>query len=274
MAVIKSLGITAPEGAKLVYHDANVVDGTLLLHDFSNTGTLDGFNVASNAIVRDLARLSALKYGVDNRGYIQGDGVLTPGKGFSAENYIAGEAGMGVVIPSDILEYLASNQPNSVWWFYLRIGPSNAGGTLITTEDGGDYGVLDVRLTVSTSILGITPTFAGGNSQNLSNVLLGDNLIQIAMEFQGVGQPVKMYVNGQFYGNANNATGFSGGDSIRVGKPIQSTNGADIGVYRYGIEDLDVSGRTAEEVVQNDWDYVNALGEFEGITKRPYVDEY
>lgn len=271
--IIKSIGSTAPAGAKKLYRDALVENGTLLLYDFSNRGTLNNFSVSNGSPVFDLARESSIPLGVNAAAKVSSltDNNLTPGRGFTPQGY-TGAGGQGIIIPSEILDYLSSSQPNSILILWVRSSPSFAtAGRLITSfpPSSPATAFADIRITIAANQNG-TVVFGRGAGTAIST----NGLVQIAVEFRGVGQATRTYQNGQLLGNSGTADGFEGiAENLGIGK-MEGAAAAHAALYRMMIEDLSVSSRSALEVVQKDYNYVHALGEFEGIPQRPFVSTY
>jgi len=273
--IIKTTGTEAPAGAEKLYRDALVAPGTLLLHDFSNRGTLQNFSIGQGDPLYDLGRDTSIPLDVDNSTSMDYNTEdvsapeLTPGRGFSAEN-------LGVIPPEksflgfnlgrSLLEYLYTQQPNIVMIIWAR-NPGPSANPIVTSNssDGGGNGYpIRVNFSGGTSINASIAGAAGGPTS-----LPG--LIQYSVEYKGEGEPIRRYVNGQFEGEGSDAYLF--GDPSRdlvIGKDGPSPTGV---LYRWLIEDLDVSGRSAEDIVKKDWEYCTGTGEYEGLpTKRPFID--
>ena len=271
--VIKSLGTTAPQGAKKLYRDALVEEGSLFLVDFSNKGTLINFDITNGAPVFDLSREASNELGVNTQGsVITGDDLtLTEGKGFYPERNLPSGGGQGVFFGNSLHNYLEANQPKCVFIIWGRATDSG-GDQLVRSLVGSDPSGTNIRINANSGGA-IISTLAGASSVGVAVTTPVGNLFQVAIEFRGAGLPNKVYLNGTYLGEGtNNATGFVESSDLGIGK-IEPSNPNPV-VYRMLMEDLDVSGRTALEVVQKDYDYVHALGEFEGIEPRPFVDKF
>src|SRR5690625_189120 len=272
--VIKSLGTTAPEVAKKLYRDALVEEGSLFLVDFSNKGTLINFNTSVGSPVFDLSRESSNELGISTQGEIT-PGVetsLTEGRGVDFNNSESG-GDKGIIFSDSLLNYLESNQPHSILIVWLRLNTESdkVGTQVFRTVNGSDASVPNIRLNYQLPSIGPVISFGGASSFNQTLLTEPGDLVQIGIEFKGIGNPVSVYKNGSYLGESSSATGFAPATHWGIGKMEFSAISAAV-VYRTLIEDLDVSGRSGLEVMQKDYNYVNAIGEFEGIVKRPFVD--
>ena len=276
--IIKTTGTEAPAGAEKLYRDALVAPGTLLLHDFSNRGTLQNFSMEQGDPLYDLGRDTSIPLGVDNSTSMDYNTEdvsapeLTPGLGFSAENLGLNPSGntrlLGFNLGLSLLEYLHTEQPNTLLIVWAR-NPGDRPNPIVTSEssDGGGNGYP------------VRANFSGAVSLNLSlagaaggPIQLAGGLIQYGIEYKGEGNPVLRYVNGQLEGEgeAGHLFGTPSRDLL-IGK--EGTTDPTGVLYRWLIEDLDVSGRSAEDIVKKDWEYCTGTGEYEGLpTKRPFID--
>lgn len=276
--VIKSLGTQAPEGAERLYRDALVTKGSLLAVDFSNRGTLDNFDVASPVL--DLAREPAAELGVVNmiENTYDSDSELSQGRG--VQTYEGEEdpgATKGMVFSGGLLPYLYENQPNSIAILWARVNED------YRTEE--EVAIMSFDTNLSSGVNGtdfrsrLTETNRLTLSFGGSGIAGGDispsySLQQVAVEFRP-GETNRYFIDGVFRGETNDVTAFSNNTAFAFGPKIKAkAPAADAAIYRFLIEDLEQSGRTADEVVLKDYNYVHALGEFEGIPKRPFVDAY
>ena len=274
--VTQNLGATAPAGAKKAFGDALVEQGTIQLVDFSNGGTLIGGSVANGKPVNNLAALSAKEYGFLGHGAVVGSGMaLTPGKGFDATGGAAG-GGQGAFFSGSILNYLKANESDHkyllVFWIRAKQADFVAGG-IFRSLNGSTVTYNDVRANIS-AIKTISPTFGGGGNGTVAINASDGKAIQVGITFK-MGQAPEIFKDGIFLNNGTiSATGFSGiANQIGIGK-VETGPAPTAPVYRWLIEDLTVTGRSAEEVVRKDYDYSHAIGQFQGIQKRPWIDNY
>jgi len=275
--VIVNKNVTKGEGEKL-YMDALVSEGSLYLTDFSNLGALKQFNVKNNATVNNLAQGAAVELGVISNSYIstpKADSALTAKKGLTADGIIGGGA-YGLIIPN-VMDYLSKAEVQShniLFNIWLNTGTSGVARGFVRTWGGGtDWANTAFRCNIA--IAG-NPTFTIGGAVVQETALYpeANKIVQCSYLYQGVGQKIKVWINGVYKGEtAQLATGFNAaGKSIVIGKPeIPQTGNQEF--FRFSIEDLTVSGRDANAVVQKDYNYVNQLGEYsDKPTKRPYAN--
>lgn len=282
--ILKVDGEVAPVGAEVIFRDALVENGSLLLHDYSNRGTLDNFDLTKGA--NDLARESSLKLGIDNRAkfrynqLVVDKPVLSAGKGFrmtwlgrraSGDN---SERDFGFNLGRDLDNYLATNQPSKVLMIvWVRVDETIPLGGLFlgasTNKQGAthNYNLRGGSLDVGEVGLGI----GGYSMQNTGSV----NVMQLGVEYSGPNNKLTRWWNGTLRTNSNvlNAGEFGfPTEDFMIGSNLIGHDSNAI-IYRVLVEDLTVSGRTAEEVVVRDWDYCNGIGQFAGKpTKRPFID--
>lgn len=277
--VIKTKGTQAPAGSEKLFRDPLVSNGTLLLQDFSNRGTLYDFRLQNGDPVYDLSREVSVPKGVNNNTTIVHnsavDPALTPGKGFRVDN-LGNNPGsaqdLGINLGTSLLDYLEIVGPGAAAWFWVRIDQEKFGGAFLTsTGDGGGTG-FPLRLNITGS-RGMSVTFAGGHVILGADDFANDGLVQVAVEYKGEGQYLEWYKNGVKQTNTYEPTASFGNPTsdLVLGK-IDTLDKGGI-MYRWGVEDLNASGRTLGELVQKDWEYCNGIGEYVGLpTKRPFID--
>lgn len=274
--VTQNLGATAPAGAKKAFGDALVEQGTLQLVDFSNGGTLVGNSVADGKPVNNLAVLSAMEYGFIGHGSVVGNGMaLTPGKGFDATGGAAG-GGQGVFFQEAVLDYLKANESTNEYIFVFWTRAKSAdfvGGGLFRSLNGSTTSYTDIRANIS-SIKSISPVLGVGSNGSVLIDASDGMIIQVGITFK-MGEFPDIFKNGSFLNAGTvSATGFSGiSNQMGIGK-VETGPAPTAPIYRWLIEDLTVTGRTAEEVVRKDYDYVYGIGQYQGIIRRPFVDTY
>lgn len=281
--IIRVPKVKAPVGAEKLYRDALVSKGSLLLHDFSNKGTLENFSLALGAPVKDLSREASNPLSVVNSTTFNynADDVeepsLTAGKGLSLLNFGANSGGAnnyGVDIGTSLLNYLNVNQPRLLFTIWLRVlqDVGGSGGFVTSTSEDGGGNSYPLRVNKVEGGFSINLSMAGAaiGSQSIGE----NNLAQISCEYQGSGFPLRRFRDGMFQGLAGNAFTFGTPTSPLVFGKTDTIN-RNIVIYRYLIEDLSVSGRSADDVVQKDWEYCTGTGAFDGSpTKRPFIDNY
>ena len=276
--VIKTSKVKAPEGAQLLYRDALVSEGSLLLADFSNRGTLLDFSLTDRNPVKDLSRDVSEKLGIDNSVLFRSNNPsleLTEGYGLTFDQ-LGGNPGsadnLGIDYGTDLLNYLSSKTSGILVTFWARIqeGITQGGGIVSSTGDGGGNNFpLRIAVTITESTKRATLSVAG-TPYHVDGL---DNISQISVEYRGSGLNNRTFLNGFETGVTSDPAAEFGTplSSLVIGKPDQ-TNRAGV-IYRYLIEDLDISGRSADSVVKKDWEYCTGTGEYEGLpTKRPFID--
>lgn len=275
--VIKIAGFKSEGEGLTLYKDALVNEGSLLLHDYSNRGSLRNGSIKHGSPFYDLASdVSKDKLGIDNFGTMDFpdylDLELTDGGGipFNKINEFSSSTDQkGVDMGDDLPQYLYDNNPNLLAIYWGRVvGENSAGALFLSTGDSNDRN-LSLRIS-PTNYQGI---IAGGSSG--SNPV-SDNIIQYGVRYTGAEYNSK-FVNGVLSGSGTvPTTGFDENFSTlflgsRVSYPSNVATGFIL--YRVLIYDLDKSELTAEQIVKKDWEYCNGIGEFAGLpTKRPFID--
>lgn len=276
--VIKIAGFKSDGAETKIYGDALVNEGTLLLHDYSNTGCLRGFDVSNGAPVADLAALvSQDKLGIDNSSHMNTEGApseltLTPGRGIDLE-YLRSISNSsdhrGFDLGTDLPQYLYDNQPKTLLTFWVRA--RQAAGSIVFLSTGGPSFDFLLGAVSSASFQG---RVANGRSGSV-NVDAGYKLVQYSVEFNQVGSPPRVYANGIYLADGvANATGFDAGfEKLFIGSRFGTSLAVDAFLYRLMVVDLDASEYTAAEIVQKDWEYCTGTGQYAGLpTKRPFID--
>lgn len=279
--VLKTLTQQAPEGAEELRYHALANDGTLLLYDFSNTGSVSSSTLTNGDKVKDLGRQTSLPLGINNEGLVknfpEGVSTLTEGKGFTTDVEGVSGSGVGLGMGTEIMSYLASNKPNSVATITYRVptGTIVQGNVFIAHNSGGV--MVDQRnIQVVLGPYG-TLVFRFGNGSFASSDIAPHQgqLAQIAIEFREDGLPVRLFHNGQFLKekDENNPGGFIEPTYPTIGF-LRTGQSASAAVYMFSVTDLTKTDKTADEVVKETWDYANSQGKFSGMKKMPYVDTY
>lgn len=272
--VVKNKSLELTEGVKL-YRDALVSKGTLTLFDFSNRGTTVNGNVNNDAIIYNLGRDSdlMLSNGVINTP--QEINTLDAKKGFTTSGITSTVKGaFGINLNEDINNYIASN-PNKEFLFIIWLNQGTNQGVqknIVRTMNNNIYTSNDFRINANVNG-SITVTVAGTNNATPETLLtIGfDTIFQIAVHYKGVGNKCDYYENGVLKGSSSvNATAFTAGNYFSIGRPESTLSESNQSIYRFLIEDLTLSQRTAQTVVAKDFNYVNALDEYQGIEKRPF----
>lgn len=279
--VLKTLTQQAPEGAEELRYHALANDGTLLLYDFSNAGSVSSPTLTNGDKVQDLGRQSSLPLGINNEGLVknfpEGESGLTEGKGFTTDVPGVSGGGHGLGMSPEIMSYLATNKPNSVATITYRVptGTITQGNVFIAHNSIGGY-VEQKNIEVYMSPTGGLRFRFGNSSITTSDGSSPQGqLAQLAIEFRGDGLLGRMFKNGQFVKEAPelNPGGFVEPTYPTIGL-LRTGPSASIAVYMFSVTDLTKTDKTADEVVQETWDYANSQGKFSGMKKMPYVDTY
>lgn len=274
--VIKTKGTKAPEGSEKLFRDPLVAPGTVLLQDFSNRGTLYDFRLQNGDPVYDLSReVSEPKGIINNTTFLHNsdtDPELTPGKGFRVDNLgdnPGSQLDLGINLGKSALEYL-DDKSGVLLIMWVRQDPDGATGAFLTSEGDGGASGYPVRAILNAS-RNLVITLAGGTvaSEDLSD----GRLAQVGVEYRGSGIANLKYVNGEYVGEGPTLAGSFGTPITDLVLGMIDTIKRGAITYRWMIDVLSESGRTAEETVKKDWEYCNGIGEFAGKpTKRPFID--
>ncbi|MDR2274343.1 MAG: hypothetical protein LBF27_25775 [Sphingobacterium sp.] len=277
--VIKNQRDKSTTGEKL-RRDALVSDGTLMLLDFSNGGTTFEYNLSKG--IYDLARDAAFDLDVETNPVLKSKTVipdLTAGKGLpgislgatTVTDYTAG------LLIEDVSEYLYLKQPHALLFFWVRIDlsrPNIASSYIAKSQDGGTAGNISIQAPSSVNPY-VSVRFA--DKITAANLNIGSTYAQIGAEFINGTTANKLYVNGVFSANGTTVNGGflqpTGDKLVALGARGAAGVACPLNLYRIGIEDLDISGRTASEVMRKDWEYCTQTGEYlNKPTKRPFID--
>lgn len=280
--VIKIAGLFSGGESPVVYKDALVNEGTLLLHDYSNRGCLREFSIKHNSTFFDLASdVSKDKLGIDNEGFMDlpenPDIELTEGRGIpmnSIIKYASSVNPKGVNMGTDLTDYLYEEQPRLLALYWARASDEQTINSVFLSSGNQS----DRNIVLNTSASSFQGSLAGGSS---GSEPLGEGslkLVQYGVEFSGAGLNNRGFVNGNFKETGSIIpTGFiKETDGLLLGSRIsvpedRNTNTV---VYRLMIVDLDKAGMSAEEIVQKDWEYCTGTGQYAGLpTRRPFIDK-
>lgn len=277
--IIKIAGVSSGGDPVKMYGDALVNEGSLLAYDFSNKGCLTQERVDDGAPFYDLAReVSFKKLGIDNNSVMNLSGgntslELTSGKGIDygqlAVNSGSGSNYKGFDLGSDLLNYLNSEQPRLLAVYWARKSVSGNGAIyFLSSSDSPSNLNLEFRSTSSFHI-----RVAGGASGGVSPGV--GEIYQVAVEYNGDGQPMRRFVNGALSGEGSQLPGsFTPDfDTLILGSRFPRTDESNLVFYRGLVYDLNHSELTSEEIVAKDYNYCYGIGEFAGKpTKRPFID--
>lgn len=277
MALVIKIAGTQGGSAQKLYKDALVNEGTLLLHDFSNRGCLNDFDVSNGATVYDLASdVSKDKLGINNTSSMNLTGgtenlELTAGKGIdfkqiSVNCSLANPKGLDM--GADLLDYLYDNQPRTLAIFWARKTEDGTGSMLFLASGDETSQFINFRSTSSFHI-------RIANGSNGATIPAVGELYQIGVEFNQAGQPVRRFVNGLYSGEGiTTPTGYDTNYStLLLGARYPNSSSGNLVFYRHMIVDLSLTDMTSEEIVAKDYNYCYGIGEYAGLpTKRPFID--
>ncbi|HIX54671.1 MAG TPA: hypothetical protein H9853_06570 [Candidatus Sphingobacterium stercoripullorum] len=263
-------------GSEKLYRDALVADGTLLLVDFSNRGTLHGYSVAKGFPVRDLARESSEVLGIKNstRFNYEDSTHLSEGLGlwcgdWGSSGYNDGDP-YGVDFGKDLMEYIVANKEHEFLitvWVRVPSLTGFSGGRVIASM--GDVGGSGINLNITNQ--GIPNLFFGGIEGRFATIDPTTDVLQRSIHYRGTSNTMRNFTNGEFGRETLTNPNFEGDYSnLVLGR---NTGNPSVYMYRILVEDLTVSGRVADTVVKDDWDYNNGTGKYGYMEKRPFIDQ-
>ncbi|MGB7527707.1 hypothetical protein [Sphingobacterium cellulitidis] len=276
--VIKNTNEIADENSPIIYKDPLVTKGTLLCVDFSNGVTIKGGSLSKGLI--DLADDAAIEIGVQTNPMVMNptDMNITVDKGLSPFNIgFIGNSGFHRGINfSDITRYLYEKQPKALLTFWIKANMTSqdlSSSVMVVSEDASAQGNVFIQNPSNINPY-VSARFA--NKRSLANFNIGSNYTQISIEFTGTTTPNKVYVNGEYLQDGEDSVGGfiepTGNEVIGVGHRGAGGSNGSLTLYRIIIEDLTASERSAESVIIQDYNFVNALEEYEGIIKRPFAN--
>lgn len=264
------------DGSEKLYRDALVTDGSLLLVDFSNRGTLHGYSVSKGFPVRDLARESSEALGIKNstRFNYEDNTHLSEGLGlwfgdWGSSGYNDGEP-YGVDFGKDLMDYIVANKEHefliTIWVRVPNLTEFSGGRVIVSSGDVGGFGI---NLNITNQ--GIPNLSFGGIEGRFPVIDPTTDVVQRSIHYRGTSNTMRNFTNGVFGRETLTNPNFEGDySSLVLGRNISNV---DAYVYRILIEDLTVSGRVADTVVKDDWDYNNGTGKYGYMEKRPFIDE-
>lgn len=279
----KNADFSGVEGAEKYYYDALTTNGTVLLLDFSRKSTLPNNNLVNGSRINDLAiggtsLNNNTNFKVTSSGNADDD-FLVDGT-FLLRNVDGGEKDGGINLGRSIQNYLRTNDVKKalfIIWMYCpnTDSPFNASYPSIQSTTGesiGNQNLIRVYYPVSGAV---SISIAGVATQGFQYKNDTEQFRQVAVVYER-GQVLKTYrsaakVNSDSLDVNNNSWGVPDSDLV-IGNQTNDGINSTIRIGRILIEDLDKSGRNPVSVIQQDYDYVNAVGEYEGIEKRPYAN--
>lgn len=270
MALVLQTKETVGTGDKL-YRDALVSNGTLMMLDFSNRGTLHGFSLKRGFPIRDLSGFPDVNN--DTRIVNSSDLNISEGLGFPLHELDTGE-GSSINLGKDLLNYLHDNENNEfmfVFWLRRDGNVSGSTSTFINSSDDSNY-MIRSRISIDGSNRVITTTVGDAPvGVRITDEFNNGDIVQAAVHYRGVGEDAISFKNSQQHDTSTRpSAGFGVPESDLLIGRIES--GVPFNMYRIFMEDLTVSGRNAEDVIQEDWEYNNAIGKYSYMKKRPFID--
>lgn len=270
-------------GAEKYYLDALTTEGTLLLHDYSRGGCLPSKTLKNGVRVVDLAQggteLDNNSNFVVNSIAFKNDDYLESGA-MRMKNMMGDGLPGGVNLGTKIQEYLVDNNVQKllmILWAYVPYDPQSYERShpiiqASTSEDIGTGNLIRVYLNASWQL---TVTLAGVSARGVAVHNPDGVFNQVAVVYER-GEVLKTYrnnakVNSDSLEVNNNVWGEPDSDlivGVNANDGVVSRNK----LGRLLIEDLDRSGRDPVDVINMDYTYVNATGDFAGIEKRPYAN--
>ena len=285
--VFKNLNEEGDPNDEYLYKDVRVNKGTIFGLDFSNRGMLLNYDLSKG--ITDLAEDAPAhegittypEFGLGNNGIIpeltEKRGLPLIYAGNQPAEYTSGIRLQGVG------SYLFEKRPRTLYIIWV-------GWDLSLTE--GSKPTRAIRLGQSTGSLlhALTVNFAStigspalsvsiaGKSGTGNITVNGNNSSQIALEYVGENEPNRYWINGVYQGEGSASEGTFespvGDDILAIGGLFPSSSDFNNGIiYNSFLHDLDAAGMSAEALVEQDYNYVNELGSFEGTgCKRPYAN--
>lgn len=254
--VIKDNSSTA--GTELLLKDPLINDGSLFLADFSYNGFCKN-PIENGDIITDLTD--------KNKGVadLSAPSELTDGRGFVNKSM---DRNRGVDFGTGVFSHINNNLNSKYlcifWVRHTGVTPEQ-GDRLPFRCFGGDFTWQNLSLSLANSSgRGYSIYFLGASR---TGGTFGAGLIQTGLEVDLDTGEARVFYNGALSTSVPtpstglNTNGFNLGlgnfesSDARMGKPL----------YRAYIENLTLSGNTAEEVFKRDYDYIMSLGEFNGI---------
>lgn len=270
MAILFDLGITYPAGVgkKLEAH-AGLNNGSLILYDFSIPACIDPIAADINGAVnladeKCVALTGSSPYMRRRSGQSVALTERTPGGGFRMLSN-AGNSGVSIasaagvdVRPPGFDEYLyaggvQADQPDLLIMHYFRCELVGAAYNLAAHSSS----------TFANALFRIRMTTFGMEINSLT-VAPPAGLIQVAVAKDAIfmnGRKLAGYDPARYYAALNSFTSPTNANRMQIiwdgitGQPTQT-------IYRHVIEDLKVSGRTAQQAVTEDLDFVRRFAPY------------
>lgn len=268
---------SANPNAKPLLLDPLTVDGTILLLDFSRKSCVPN-SLKKGMQVNDLSKggseldndttFKVTSVANQNFDFIDNGSYLL--RNTSATN---GE-NTGIDLGQDIQNYLRTNNVQNavfIFWIY-QVANSANGFAMISSSTSDEIGTKNIIRILAQNTGNCVFTIAGAATNPVSISDSSTKHRQIAIIYKQ-GEPLTVYKSKSLHSYSANNAGTWGvpnsnlivGQNAGVDSNLSTTK-----LGRVLIEDLDRSGRTALDVINEDYDYVNALGKYAGIEPRPF----
>lgn len=266
-----------PNAVKFQF-DALATEGTLLCYDFARQSMAPS-GLTEGSVVRDLGRngntldndtiFKVTSTANQNFDFIDNGSYLL--RNTSATN---GE-NTGIDLGNKIQHYLKSNNvKNAIFivWIKNEASPFNTVPVIQSTTSEAIGSGHVIRLLIQ-STGNIIITLGGTSTKVISPSDGSGKHRQIAVVYE-FGKPLTVYKSAVIHSYSEKVAGAWGEPNSNL--IIGQNSGADgnlttASIGRIIIEDLDTSGRTALDVIKEDYDYVNGIGEYaDKGTMRPY----
>lgn len=283
--VFKNNNAVAPDGAPKIYPDRRVNDGTITMIEFSNQFSAVGGDL--NVGIRDLAANTLAREGIISHPKIgaswpqslkldEKSGLLMDG--LTNNDFY----GTGVRIEG-VSSYLYNKQPNVLMLLWVALNQydvDNVRSGRVLRAGTNKEAVFNMTV-VAPSTINPYISVSIGNKSGFVNQDIGFNQpTQLAVEFVDGSTENRLYMNGVFVGTGGAASGSflpttPANDFLSIGG-MTPTSGQHnpVTFYEHEMHDLSISGRTALDIVEENYNYVNGLGEFSQFlgVRRPYAN--
>ncbi|MGO3807796.1 MAG: hypothetical protein ACTJHT_16085 [Sphingobacterium sp.] len=264
MLVIKYNNLEYGAEAVPLYKDARTNQGTILALDFSSRTCVVGNGISSVNLPNDLSAMDIVNFGYT---FTEAK-TLTSKKGIHVSQDSIVAANQHGLIFNDIMDYILANPTHNIGMTIWAMRDSTIGGPGERfLRCLGGLGNFDLSIDDTTTQFRIA---GGSHTQTVSANI--DRIVQYSMTYTPDNSRATRGINGNIFGAMTTVpTGWQDLGELGVGKLEESVvSRSPVVMYRMLIEDLTVSGQSEEDFVLKDYNYVNALGEYSGIEKRPF----
>ena len=264
MLVLKNNNVEYSEDAQKLYKGARVNQGTLLALDYSSrTCVTINKPLSKNNLPKDLS-----EKGIEIDYTFSEPKELTAKKGLHiSQNSTVATVQHGLIF-KEVMSYILANPTHKIGVTIWLERDSEIGGTgerILRCLNG--LGNLDLSINATSATFRIA---GSSHTQSLSNNT--NRIVQYGMTYDPTLMIARRCVNGVVVGAMTTPpTGWLDLGDLGIGKLNTSeTSRSPVIMYRMLIEDLTISQQSDSDFIVGDYNYVNALGEYLGIEKRPY----